>query len=94
MNLVRDPGVHLAIFVEHAFGTDQTRRVENAARPFRIHLQHRAGLNIDAMLARLLLDALSVLVWDWYRQLLDQLRDCFKHRRRVSELGKHDELHR
>jgi hypothetical protein len=91
VNLIRYPGVDLAIFVEHAFGADQARGIEDDARIFGIDFEHRARLNIYSVFARLLLQSLRVPVRDADRELFDQLIDGRKDRRGVRELGKDHE---
>ena len=51
-------------------------------------------LDVDAVLARLRVEAFGVLVRDRNGQLLDQLLDGRKHGRRVRELREHDETNR
>src|SRR5438045_2964061 len=93
MYFVWNPGVHLSIFVKETLWTNQASRIENMSRPFRINFQHRPALNIDVMLAGFLLQEFGVLIWDFDGEFLKQFLSRFKHRRRMSELGKHYEPH-
>src|SRR5882724_9267381 len=93
MYFVRNPSVHLSIFVKQTLRTNQASRIENMSRPFRINFQHRPALNIDVMLAGFLLQEFGVLVWNFDGKLTKEFLSRFKHRRRMSELGKHYEPH-
>ena len=93
MNLVRYPGVNFSILIKNTGGTNQACCIEDVTGPFRIDFEHRAALDVDVVLFGFLLEPLRMLVGYLNRELVDQFRGCFEHRRRVCEFRKHDEAH-
>jgi hypothetical protein len=76
------------------FGSDEARGVEQHARPAAIALDHRPALDVDVVLARFAVQALGVLVRNLHREHFVEFFHARIDRRRVRELGKHDEPHR
>ena len=74
-------------------GPIRHRRVEDAPLASGIGLEHRSGLNVEVVLAGLLVLALGVLVGNRHRQPFPQFRDRRIDWRRVSELGEDDQAH-
>jgi hypothetical protein len=60
----------------------------------RIRFDHRSGLNVDAVLARLGVKSIGVFVWNRHRELPQEFVDGWIDRGRVREFGKDDEAHR
>src|SRR5678815_2802726 len=64
MNLIRDPGINFSVLIENAPWTNQAGCVEDVSRPLGIHFEHRSTLDIDVVLASLLLQPFGVFVWN------------------------------
>ncbi len=92
VHLPGDPGVHLAVPGEDAVGADQAGGVEHHFAVLVVALEEGAGLDVDAVLACLLLVALGVLVGDLDRQLVVELAGGGEDRRGVRELGEDHQL--
>src|SRR5262249_57026110 len=88
------PGVDFAVLVNDSFWPHQTARVENAVRPLWIDLEHRAHLDVDIVLARLLLHPLGMLVGNLDAEIVDQFRGCRKNRSGMSKLGENNQANR
>jgi hypothetical protein len=94
VDLERDPRVDLAVLGEDAGRPDQARRVEEDTRPARIGFDHRPALDVDVVLARLVRQAIGVLVGNRHRELPGQFGHGGEDRRGVGELGEDDQAHR
>src|SRR6185436_18521671 len=77
--------------VEDALRPDEAGRVKHDPGPLRVLLDHRARLDVEAVLLGPGRDAIGVLVGDGHGQLLDQLGHGDEDGRGVRELGEDDE---
>ena len=81
VDFVRNPRVHLPVFVDDAARADEARSVEDDAGVALVALDHRAGLYVYVVLARLPLQRLCVLVRYGHCEFFEKLRYAGEDRR-------------